>query len=391
MQARRGDELADQRRFLRFGHRAARPRQADRQAGDGGELAGEGLGRGDADFRAGERRRGGVGETRDRRGRHVDDADRLGAVRLGVAQRSERVGGFARLRDDDRQPVLFDRRFAVAVFGGDVDLDRQAREALDPVFADQAGHVGGAAGDDRDARDRRRIDRPGEGLEPLRRHVDVMGEGVADDLRLLVDLLGHEVAVVALLGQQSAGGAVNRLAFDDAVGRIVERRPGAGGDDPIALLEIGDAVGEGGERQRVGAEKHRAVAVADRERRALARADQQVVLAGEQIDEREGAAHPFQRRGDRLGRLLALRQLVLDQERRRFRIGLGGEAMALGDQFLAQRLEILDDAVVDDGDARAGVRMGVGFARLAVRRPAGVADADRPCQRRRIRAWPRGS
>ena len=164
----------------------------------------------------------------------------------------------------------------------------------------------------------------------------------------------------------------------------MERRPGAGGDDPVALLEIGDAVGEGGERQRVGAEKHRAVAVADRERRALARADQQVVLAVEQIDEREGAAHPLQRRGDRLGRLLALRQFVLDQERRRFRIGLGGEAMALGDQFLAQRLEVLDDAVVDDGDARAGVRMGVGLARLAVRRPAGVADADRPGERRRV-------
>ena len=211
-----------------------------------------------------------------------------------------------------------------------------------------------------------------------------MGEGVADDLRLLVDLLGHEVAVVALFGQQSAGGAVNRLAFDDAVGGIVERRPGAGGDDPVALFEIGDAVGEGGERERVGAEEHRAVAVADGERRALASADQQVVLAGEQIDQREGAAHPFQRRGDRLGRRLALRQFVFDQERRRFQIGLGGEAVALGDQFLAQRLEVLDDAVVDDGDARAGVRMRVGFARLAVRRPAGVADADRPLQRRGI-------
>ena len=164
----------------------------------------------------------------------------------------------------------------------------------------------------------------------------------------------------------------------------MERRPGAGGDNPIALLEIGDAIGEGGERQSVGAKKHRAVAVADRERRALASADQQVILAGEQIDERESAAHPLQRRGDRLGRLLALRQFVLDQKRRRFRIGLGGEAMALGDQLLAQRLEVLDDAVVDDGDARARVRMRVGFARLAVRRPAGVADADRPLERRRI-------
>ena len=145
-----------------------------------------------------------------------------------------------------------------------------------------------------------------------------MGERVADDLRLLVDLLGHEVAVVALFGQQSARGAVDRLAFDDAGRRSRgTSAPGAGDDNPVALLEIGDAVGERGERQRVGAEKHLAVAVADRERRALARADQQVVLAVEQIDEREGAAHPLQRRGDRLGRLLALRQFVLDQERRR--------------------------------------------------------------------------
>ena len=46
----------------------------------------------------------------------------------------------------------------------------------------------------------------------------------------------------------------------------------------------------GRERQRVGAEIHFAVAVADRERRALARPDQEIVLALEQIDEREGAA-----------------------------------------------------------------------------------------------------
>ena len=60
--------------------------------------------------------------------------------------------------------------------------------------------------------------------------------------------------------------------------------------DPVALLEIGDAVGERRERERVGTQIHLAVAVADRERRALARPDQQVVLALEQIDERESAA-----------------------------------------------------------------------------------------------------
>ena len=77
-------------------------------------------------------------------------------------------------------------------------------------------------------------------------------------------------------------------------------------DDPVAFLEIGDAVGERRERQRVRAEIHLAVAVADRERRALARADQEILLALEQIDEREGAAQALQRRVNRLGRRLAL-------------------------------------------------------------------------------------
>ena len=156
--------------------------------------------------------------------------------------------------------------------------------------------------------------------------------------------------------------------------------------DPIALLEIDDAVGEGRERQRVRAEIHLALAVADRERRALARADQQVVLAVEEIDQREGAAQALQRRGDRLRRALARRHFVFDQKGRDLRIGLGGEAMALGDQLLAQGLEVLDDAVVDDGETGAGVRMGVGFRRLAVRRPARVADADRALERRCLQA-----
>ena len=46
-----------------------------------------------------------------------------------------------------------------------------------------------------------------------------------------------------------------------------------------------------------------------------------------------------------------------------------------------QRLEILDDAVVDDGDALGRVRMGIRFGRRAVRRPARVADAGRAGER----------
>jgi hypothetical protein len=42
---------------------------------------------------------------------------------------------------------------------GDVDLDRQPREALEPVFADQSGIIGGAAGRDRDPVDGAEIER----------------------------------------------------------------------------------------------------------------------------------------------------------------------------------------------------------------------------------------
>ena len=99
--------------------------------------------------------------------------------------------------------------------------------------------------------------------------VEVVGERVADHLRLLVDLLRHEVAVVALVGDEGAGGdllARPRRPARPSTSRI--SAPVARQDDPVAVLEIGDVVGEGRERQRVGAEIHLAVAVADRERRA---------------------------------------------------------------------------------------------------------------------------
>ena len=57
-------------------------------------------------------------------------------------------------------------------------------------------------------------------------------------------------------------------------------------------------------------------------------------------------------------------------------IGLALKVMAAALQLLAQLGEVLDDAVVDDGDTTiaAGVRMGVDDRGLAVGSPASVAD-----------------
>src|SRR5262245_15053872 len=56
-------------------------------------------------------------------------------------------------------------------------------------------------------------------------------------------------------------------------------------------------------------------------------------------------------------------------------VGLGAELGTLLLELVAQLAEILDDSVVHDCKAVGGVRMRVALGRLAVRRPAGVADA----------------
>ena len=65
-------------------------------------------------------------------------------------------------------------------------------------------------------------------------------------------------------------------------------------------------------------------------------------------------------------------------------VGLRDERIALPDETLAQRLEVLDDAVVNHGDlAVRGVRVRVRGRGRAVRRPARVRDARQtfdPCR-----------
>ena len=123
------------------------------------------------------------------------------------------------------------------------------------------------------------------------------------------------------------------------------------------------------------------VAEADRKRRPLARADQQILFAGKQKREREGAAQARQRRLDRLDRGGAAPDLLGDEMRDDLAVGLGRELGALGFELAAQFAEILDDAVVHDGQPIGRVRMRVVLGRPAMRRPAGVADADRARER----------
>ncbi len=209
-------------------------------------------------------------------------------------------------------------------------------------------------------------------------------QSVADDRRLLEDLLLHEVAVLSLADQRPGKRRQLYFALDLPALGVANLRTGAVQHHPIAFLEIADAVGQRRQRQGIGAQIHLAVAVAHRQRAAFAGAEHQVMVPGKDDGEREGPLEAGEGRTDGLLGGLLLGQILADQVDDDLRVGLGLEAVAGRLQLPAQLLEVLDNAVVDHRQMFVGVRVGVGFARPAMGGPAGVADADGALDRRRL-------
>ena len=133
------------------GGKISQPAQMHGQQRKYCERGDKGLGRGDADFRPGVHVNAAVGFARDGAADDVDDGQRLVPAALGLAQRGQRVGGFAGLRDDQQHGVFFERTIAVTKFVRELDLDRDLRQFLDQIFAHQRRVPARAAGGDDDA------------------------------------------------------------------------------------------------------------------------------------------------------------------------------------------------------------------------------------------------
>jgi hypothetical protein len=137
----------------------------------------------------------------------------------------------------------------------------------------------------------------------------------------------------------------------------------------------------GEHRCHIRREEVLALAQPDDERHVHPGADQPIRLGGVHHGQRVRAVRLPQRDPRGLGDVAGVR--LLDEVRERFRVGVRAQLVAALAQTVAQRLEVFDDAVVDDGDlARAiGVRVGVQVVGPAVRRPArmGKADSGRRC------------
>ena len=129
------------------------PAQVEGQQRQDGDLGRERLGAGDADLGAGVEVDAAVGLAGDRAADGVDDRQRRVPPPLGLAEGAERVGGLARLAEDEDERAVVERGVAVAELAGVLDLDGQVGEPLDQVFADQRRVPARAAGGEDDPAD----------------------------------------------------------------------------------------------------------------------------------------------------------------------------------------------------------------------------------------------
>ena len=355
-------------------------RHMRRQRGEHGQLAGERLGRGDADFRPCVRGQQQIRLARHRAGGHVDDhADGL-AMRLAMPERGERVGGLPALRDEQCQPAVFEHGIAIAELGCDIDIDRNARELFEPVFRDQPRIETGAAGDDRQPADLREVEIDLRQRDRIVRTAQIGAKRLRHHGGLLVNLLLHEVAIIALLHRRRRRARGADFAGDGIALRIEHLGTVAAHHDPVAFFEIGDPLRQRRKRERIRTQIHlRLLAlgpIAEHQRRAEPRADQHVGMRAERDRQCKGAAQPRQDVAHRFDRVGAALDLGRDQVRDHFAVGLAFEDAARSRHFAAQFLVILDDAVVHDRDLAGCVRVRVRRGRRAVGGPAGVRDPD---------------
>ena len=312
---------------------------------------------------------------------NVEHREYLLAARAHGAQRRHGIRSLSRLADEKAEAAFRQWRFAVAEFAGDIGIHRNARDAFEPIAPDEAGVIRGAAGRHGDPADPGRIERQLRQHDGAATRIDHAAQAVADHGGMLVQLLLHEMAEAALAGGGARQSGALDFALHFAAGGVAEHRVLAREHGPVAIVQVGDAAGQGSERQGVRADEHLAIAKADGQRRAMAGADHQVRVSGEQKREGIGAFQPGKRRLRCLDGSHPAGEQIIDELRHRLGVGLRIEDLALRLELVPQLGMVFDDAVVHDSDASGAVRMGVVVRRRAMRGPAGVTDARSACQR----------
>ena len=275
--------------------------------------------------------------------------------------------------------MLIDNRVTIAELRGDVYLDEDARQLLDVVFADKPRVICRTAGDDVDLIERVQIVRiPCEFFKGDRLLVcrNALAHRIAHSLRLLIDLLEHEVLIAALLRSLGIPRNLEHFLRNRCAQTIRHLDCVLADNGKLAVSQNIGAARPRNDGGNIGCDEILSLAKSDDERIVLLRAEQHIRMSAAHERERVRPLDPLQNHahcGDEIP-AVDLFQEVCDN----FRIRLGLEDMPLCNQFFLQRKIVLDNAVVHDGKIAVTVRMrmGVDIRRTAVRCPARMSDAE---------------
>ncbi len=298
---------------------------------------------------------------------------------LSGAQSRERVGGLAGLRDRDEQRPRRDHGIAVAIFAREFDARRNAADLLEEIAGNETGVIARSAGGDVHGLDLREHGVRGGSERGVQQAAagNALLERLGYRARLLVDLLEHEMPVLAALDRVGGQVAFPHGSRDFAARRLDDANRLAADFGDVALLEKQEPPRHGQQRGDVRGDEILVDAEADDDRTARAREHDAVGVALADDRERIGALQ-F---GDGLAygaeQVVRVHEVMVNAVRDDLGVGLGAEAVAQILELGAQQVVILDDAVVHDGDAvPRHVRMRVAHRGNAVRRPARMRDAD---------------
>ena len=317
--------------------------------------------------------------ARNRRSNYICDGKSLCPAPLRLLERGERITRLPRLRNHNQERVLIDNRVAITELRGDIHLDEDACKLFDVVFTHKTRMVRSTTRNDVDLVERIQIVRipcefvKGDGFF-IRR--DALAHRIAHRLRLLVNLLEHEVLIAALFRCLGVPCHFEHLLRHRCAKMVchLDRILADNGYFPIRQ-NIG-AARFGYNGRNIRSDEVLALTESDDERVVLLRADEQIGMSAAHKYKRIRAFDALEHRthcSDEVPRIDLLEEMHDD-----LCIRLGLEDVPLGNQLFLQRKIVLDDAVVHDGKVAMAVRMRmrVHIRRTPVCRPARMTDAE---------------
>ena len=208
--------------------------------------------------------------------------------------------------------------------------------------------------------------------------LDAGGHGICNSLRLLHDLLEHEVLIAALFccGHIPVDGL--NFLFDFVAEFVHDNDFIRTHDRYFVVVKNDELPGTADNSGDIRCDHVFAFTDTDDERIAAARCDDFLCIIHRYNAECVRAAQTLHGSQNGFCKILLLAGVqIVDKMRNGFGVGLGLELITMRFKAFAQFLVVFNDAVVNDCNLAlaAEMRMRVAVGRFAVSRPAGVADA----------------